>query len=236
MPPRRPRRQRPRGGDGSRARERAPKWPRPAPGSLSFPSESPSRMPRLIIIIIGSTRRGRSGLPIAEWFAERARSHGGFDVNVIDLAELELPLLDEPKHPRLRQSIRELTLTGTLHIRGQALPIKTPVSVATLGRAAHRRGLRGRPRASGLDFKGVGIVRVQAARTLQRRRDALDPNGILLAGKHGSWPSALIWGGVCQAAGVSWRVGAGVLGCGSGCGWRPSARALQADMRGLATS
>jgi NAD(P)H-dependent FMN reductase len=65
-------------------------------------------MPRLIIII-GSTRPGRSGLPIAEWFAARARSHAGFDVSVVDLAELELPLLDEPNHPRLRQYIHPHT-------------------------------------------------------------------------------------------------------------------------------
>ena len=88
---------------------------------------------------------------------------------------------------------RELTLTGTLHIRGQALPIKTPVSVATLGPDERRidADFEVDHRASGLDFKRVGIVRVKAALTLQRRRDALDPNGILLTGKQGSWPSAL---------------------------------------------
>jgi NAD(P)H-dependent FMN reductase len=65
-------------------------------------------MPRLTIII-GSTRPGRAGLPIAEWFADRARSHGGFDVDVVDLAELDLPLLDEPNHPSLGQYIHQHT-------------------------------------------------------------------------------------------------------------------------------
>jgi NAD(P)H-dependent FMN reductase len=65
-------------------------------------------MPRLTIII-GSTRPGRAGLPITEWFADRARCHGGFDVNVVDLAELDLPLLDEPYHPRLRQYTHQHT-------------------------------------------------------------------------------------------------------------------------------
>jgi NAD(P)H-dependent FMN reductase len=65
-------------------------------------------MPRLTIII-GSTRPGRAGLPIATWFADRARSHGGFDVEVVDLAELRLPLLDEPNHPRLRQYVHQHT-------------------------------------------------------------------------------------------------------------------------------
>ena len=58
-------------------------------------------MPRLTTII-GSTRPGRAGLPIARWFVDRARAHGGFDIDVVDLAELDLPLMDEPNHPRLR--------------------------------------------------------------------------------------------------------------------------------------
>jgi NAD(P)H-dependent FMN reductase len=65
-------------------------------------------MPRLTVII-GSTRPGRAGLPIATWFADRARSHGGFDLEVVDLAELNLPLLDEPGHPRLRQYVHQHT-------------------------------------------------------------------------------------------------------------------------------
>jgi NAD(P)H-dependent FMN reductase len=65
-------------------------------------------MPNLTIII-GSTRPGRAGLPVAEWFADRAKEHGGFDVTVADLAEIDLPLLDEPNHPRLRQYTREHT-------------------------------------------------------------------------------------------------------------------------------
>jgi len=59
-------------------------------------------MPRLTIVI-ASTRPGRAGRPIAEWFADRARTHGAFDVHVADLAEIALPLLDEPHHPRLRR-------------------------------------------------------------------------------------------------------------------------------------
>jgi NAD(P)H-dependent FMN reductase len=62
-----------------------------------------------LTIIIGSTRPGRAGLPIATWFADRARSHGGFDITVVDLAALDLPLLDEPNHPRLRQYMHQHT-------------------------------------------------------------------------------------------------------------------------------
>jgi NAD(P)H-dependent FMN reductase len=60
-------------------------------------------------IIIGSTRPGRIGPSVAGWIAERARDHGGFDVQVTDLAELNLPLYDEPNHPRLRQYVNQHT-------------------------------------------------------------------------------------------------------------------------------
>lgn len=56
-----------------------------------------------LMILIASTRPGRVGVPVAEWFRERAIQHGGFNVEVVDLAELNLPFLDEPHHPRLRQ-------------------------------------------------------------------------------------------------------------------------------------
>ena len=57
--------------------------------------------PRLLVII-GSTRPGRIGLPVAEWFIREAEELSTFDVDVTDLATLDLPLLNEPKHPRLR--------------------------------------------------------------------------------------------------------------------------------------
>jgi len=60
-------------------------------------------------IIIGSTRPGRVGPSIGDWIAERAREHGGFDVQVTDLAELNLPMLDEPNHPRRRQYTKQHT-------------------------------------------------------------------------------------------------------------------------------
>ncbi|MGA3215362.1 MAG: NAD(P)H-dependent oxidoreductase [Acidimicrobiales bacterium] len=66
-------------------------------------------MPTLTVII-ASTRRGRLGLPVAHWFIEQARAHGAFEVKVVDLAELDLPLLDEPNHPRLRQYTQPHTL------------------------------------------------------------------------------------------------------------------------------
>jgi NAD(P)H-dependent FMN reductase len=52
-------------------------------------------------IIIASTRPGRIGPAIATWVAEQATAHGGFEVEVADLAEVDLPMFNEPKHPRL---------------------------------------------------------------------------------------------------------------------------------------
>lgn len=66
-------------------------------------------MPRLLVVI-ASTRPGRVGLPIGQWAAEAARRHDGFDVDVVDLAELNLPLLDEPGHPRMGRYTHEHTV------------------------------------------------------------------------------------------------------------------------------
>lgn len=57
-------------------------------------------MPKLLIIL-GSTRPGRIGLPVASWFTDLATADGRFDVQLVDLAELALPLLDEPGIPAM---------------------------------------------------------------------------------------------------------------------------------------
>ena len=62
-----------------------------------------------LLIILASTRPGRIGLPVATWFTEHATADGRFEVELVDLAELALPLLDEPKHPRLREYTQEHT-------------------------------------------------------------------------------------------------------------------------------
>jgi len=83
-------------------------------------------MPTLTVII-GSTRPGRAGLPIAEWFVERARRHGQFDVEIADLAEIALPLLDEPNHPRMRRYVHQHTKDWSARIdRADAVVVVTP--------------------------------------------------------------------------------------------------------------
>lgn len=65
-------------------------------------------MPCLQIVTV-STRLGRVGPRIADWFAGVARRVEGFDIEPVDLAAVALPLYDEPVHPRLRQYRHEHT-------------------------------------------------------------------------------------------------------------------------------
>jgi NAD(P)H-dependent FMN reductase len=65
-------------------------------------------MPKLQVLI-ASTRPGRIGPTIAAWFVGRAREYGAFEIEVVDLAEVNLPFMDEPNHPILRQYTKEHT-------------------------------------------------------------------------------------------------------------------------------
>ncbi len=61
-------------------------------------------------IIIASTRPGRVGLPIGRWIEAEAVAHGGFaEVELVDLAEVNLPFMDEPHHPRLARYTHQHT-------------------------------------------------------------------------------------------------------------------------------
>jgi NAD(P)H-dependent FMN reductase len=72
-------------------------------------------LPRLGLVI-ASTRPGRVGLPVAEWFASIAREHGAFEIEVLDLAEIALPFLDEPNHPRLRRYTQPHTFAWSAQV------------------------------------------------------------------------------------------------------------------------
>jgi NAD(P)H-dependent FMN reductase len=74
-------------------------------------------MPKLHVIL-ASTRPGRAGEPIADWFVERAIAHGAFDVELVDLAEVALPFMDEPNHPRLRRYTHEHTRAWSARVDG----------------------------------------------------------------------------------------------------------------------
>ncbi|WP_332684990.1 NADPH-dependent FMN reductase [Bosea sp. (in: a-proteobacteria)] len=59
--------------------------------------------------IIASTRPGRVGPTVANWFHEIAQAHPGFDAHLVDLATFDLPVYDEPKHPVMRDYAHEHT-------------------------------------------------------------------------------------------------------------------------------
>lgn len=54
-------------------------------------------------IIIASTRPGRKGPAIAAWFHEIAKQHTDFNSELLDLAVINLPFLDEPHHPMMQK-------------------------------------------------------------------------------------------------------------------------------------
>jgi len=66
------------------------------------------------MIVIGSVRPGRIGLPIAQWVESVAKAD--FEVDLVDLAELNLPFMDEPNHPSIRQYTKQHTLDWSARV------------------------------------------------------------------------------------------------------------------------
>ncbi|MFT4218688.1 MAG: NAD(P)H-dependent oxidoreductase [Micropruina sp.] len=78
-------------------------------------------------VIVASTRPRRVGRMVADYIGERLADHGGFDIEMVDLAEVSLPLLDEPHHPRLGRYEHEHTKAWSATIsRGDAYLIVMP--------------------------------------------------------------------------------------------------------------
>jgi NAD(P)H-dependent FMN reductase len=54
-----------------------------------------------VFIIVGSTRPGRAGRAIADWFyAQATKQQSGVQFELVDLVDWELPLLNEPVPPK----------------------------------------------------------------------------------------------------------------------------------------
>ena len=64
--------------------------------------------PRLVVLI-ASTRPGRQGPVVARWAFDAIQRHGGFRAELVDLAEVGLPIFDEPHHPRQQKYQHEHT-------------------------------------------------------------------------------------------------------------------------------
>jgi len=59
-------------------------------------------MSQNLMVIVASTRPGRLGPAITSWFVDATHNQArdlGVTIDVADLAEINLPLLDEPEHP-----------------------------------------------------------------------------------------------------------------------------------------
>lgn len=57
-----------------------------------------------LTIVLTSTRPGRVGKTVADWFHAHAQANpAGFEIGFVDLAEVDLPLLDEPNHPAMQK-------------------------------------------------------------------------------------------------------------------------------------
>ncbi|MBT2502847.1 NADPH-dependent FMN reductase [Curtobacterium sp. ISL-83] len=69
-----------------------------------------------IMIVVGSIRPGRVGLPIAQWVEAAAAAREDCEVDFADLAEIGLPMMDEPNHPRLRQYTKQHTLDWSARV------------------------------------------------------------------------------------------------------------------------
>jgi NAD(P)H-dependent FMN reductase len=83
-------------------------------------------MPHLQVLV-ASTRPGRIGRTIADWVAERANAHGGFEVELVDLAEVGLPLFDEPHHPATGTYTKQHTIDWAATVdRADAFVFVTP--------------------------------------------------------------------------------------------------------------
>jgi NAD(P)H-dependent FMN reductase len=78
-------------------------------------------------VIVTSVREGRVGGTIAEWFVDVARAHGGFDVELVDLKAIDLPLLSERNHPRLQKYEQPKTIAWSKTVASfDAFVIVTP--------------------------------------------------------------------------------------------------------------
>ncbi len=54
-------------------------------------------------VITSTVRPGRKGPVIAAWIAEKAKQTGNFNVEILELGEINLPMMNEPHHPMMRK-------------------------------------------------------------------------------------------------------------------------------------
>lgn len=81
----------------------------------------------ILQVIVASTRPGRIGRAFGDWIIREAEAQGGFTVELVDLADVGLPFLDEPNHPRLGQYLHQHTKDWSASVsRADAFVLVTP--------------------------------------------------------------------------------------------------------------
>jgi NAD(P)H-dependent FMN reductase len=77
------------------------------------------------MIVVGSVRPGRIGLPIARWTESVAAAD--WQIDFVDLAELALPFMDEPNHPAKHQYTKQHTIDWSARVdAADAILLVTP--------------------------------------------------------------------------------------------------------------
>lgn len=69
----------------------------------------PSVAPMTLTTVVASTRPGRVGRSVADWFTARAAEYDQFEAHTVDLQELALPFFDEPHPPVMQQYTKSHT-------------------------------------------------------------------------------------------------------------------------------
>ena len=83
--------------------------------------------PLEVRIIVGATRPQRRGAAVAGWVSAVGQQRSDMNVGVLDLAEINLPFLDEDEHPRLGRYQREHTRRWSALVdQADAFVIVTP--------------------------------------------------------------------------------------------------------------
>jgi NAD(P)H-dependent FMN reductase len=86
--------------------------------SYKRPAEEEMTVALKLQTIIVSTRPGRKGPPVARWFHDYATANSPFDAELVDLADFDLPVFDEPEHPRFRKYVHEHTRKWSESVEG----------------------------------------------------------------------------------------------------------------------
>ncbi|GAB2958255.1 bifunctional NAD(P)H-dependent oxidoreductase/GNAT family N-acetyltransferase [Micromonospora polyrhachis] len=83
-----------------------------------------------MLVIVASTRPGRLGPAIADWFVQAAlpaATASGVTLDIADLADIGLPLLDEPEHPSSGTYVHEHTRSWSRQVAAaDAFVVVTP--------------------------------------------------------------------------------------------------------------